>query len=212
MLESLQAIQQLKYGDKSVLRHQNWLAFLYQTEQKSVNLEQVASLAEIGDHPVLHYTERTLQILNQLSLPQENNQILEEVLKWCEVAKCGSKSTRKNWIEAGYPLAIHNLASAKIYAAQQMEKPISERNFIEEEWIYTLIQTHGLVGQYIRGEVRFQRMQPLVQLIRLQIIPPSTMKALLTALNHCIIEAVSPTLWENVRKKVNEVNRWRRRS
>ncbi|GIN70015.1 hypothetical protein J14TS2_04900 [Bacillus sp. J14TS2] len=191
-----------------MLRQQNWLAFLYQTEQKSVNLEQVASLAEIEDHPALHYTERTLQILNQLSLPQENKQILEEVLKWCEVAKCGSESTRKNWIEAGYPLAIHNLASAKVYAAQQMEKPISERNFIEEELIYTLIQTHGLVGQYIRGEVRFQRMQPLVQLIRLQIIAPSTMKALLTALNHCIIEAVSPTLWGNVRQKVNEVIHW----
>ncbi len=40
MLKSLQSIQQLKYGEKSVLQQQNWLAFLYQTEQKNVNLEQ----------------------------------------------------------------------------------------------------------------------------------------------------------------------------
>ncbi|KRG16483.1 class I SAM-dependent methyltransferase [Lederbergia galactosidilytica] len=208
MLKSLQSIQQLKYGEKSVLQQQNWLAFLYQTEQKNVNLEQVDSLAEIEDHPVLSYTERTLQILNKLSLPQDSKHILEEVLKWCEVAKCGSASMRKIWLDAGYPLAIHNLASAQIYATAQMEKLISERNFVEEELIYTLIQTHGLIGQYIRGEARYQQLQPLAQLISLQIIPDPIMRELLIALNQCIIEAVSPTLWKNVKEKVNEVILW----
>ncbi len=57
-----------------------------------------------------------------------------------------------------------------------MEKLISERNFVEEELIYTLIQTHGLIGQYIRGEARYQQLQPLAQLISLQIIPDPIMR------------------------------------
>ncbi|MEK3888827.1 class I SAM-dependent methyltransferase [Bacillus sp. FSL K6-3431] len=205
MLESLQSIQKLKYGDKNVLKRENWLEYLYVTEQKNINLEQVQSLSDIGEHPVLQYTERTLQILNRLELSPEHKQILEDVLKWSEVAKCGSLHIRMEWEKQGYPLAIHNIASAQIYAAEQMKQNFSDRDLFKEEMIYTLILTHGLVGQYIRGEVRFQQMLPLSPFILLNKLSPSAFKELLYVLNQCIIEAVSPDLWEQLKGQVTEV-------
>ncbi|CAM4239803.1 class I SAM-dependent methyltransferase [Lederbergia lenta] len=205
MLESLQSIQQLKYGNKSVLKKEKWLNYLYVTEQKNINLEQVQSLSDIGEHPVLQYTERTLQVLNRLDISLEHKQILEDVLKWSEVAKCGSHDIRMEWEKQGYPLAIHNIASAHIYADEQIKMDFSDRDLFKEEVIYTLILTHGLVGQYIRGEVRFQQMLPLSKFVHLKMFSPSAFNELLYALNQCIIEAVSPDLWEQIEEQVTEV-------
>lgn len=205
VLTSLQAIQQLRNGDKQILRNERWLLYLYVTEQKNVNLEQVQSLSTIGENPVLQYTERTLQILNSMLLPSKQKELIEDVLKWSEVAKCGSRHHRKEWESKGHPLAIHNIASARIYASEQLKEPFSKRDLVREEMVYTLIWTHGLIGQYLRGEVRYSQLLPLCDLPSLSLFPSADLYAILYSLNQCIIEGVSPALWEQVQGQVAEV-------
>ena len=64
--------------------------------------------------------------------------------------------------------------------------------------IYTLIQTHGLIGQYIRGEVELEENKPLTRLIEDNDITKTDLIDMLLVLNRCIISAVSPSLWEMV--------------
>jgi len=66
MLPSLQVIQEYMMGNKQVLREHRWLQYLALTKEKRVNLEQVDSLQDIPENPVLQYVERTLRILERL--------------------------------------------------------------------------------------------------------------------------------------------------
>jgi len=210
MLHSLYSIQKIKMGDKTLLREQKWLQYLYLTKEKNVNLEQVESLEEIGANPVLAYIEKSLKILNENSKINELEKgIIEEVLIWSDVAKCGLEHKRKEWRNRGFQLGIHNIGSAQIYAEEKMATPLKERTLDKEELVYTLIYTHGLIGQFIRGEVRFCQLEPLIDFIHCnggndQI----NMGNVLHVLNQCIIEAVSPAIWKDVQGEVEKVVNW----
>lgn len=207
MLASLQAIQEVKQGDKEVLRQQKWLQYLYITKEKNVNLEQVPSLEGIESNPVLSYVEKTLLILdNCTSLNNAEKQIIEQVLIWSDVAKCGSPSQRKYWRERGFQLGIHNIGSAQIYAEEIRKTTNDERNLVLEELIFTLIYTHGLIGQFIRGEVRYCQLEPLILSMNKNfVVDKKDRYRLLYVLNQCIIEAVSPQIWKEVQEEVKEV-------
>lgn len=207
MLASLQAIQQMRQGDKEVLRQQKWLQYLYITKEKNVNLEQVPSLEGIESNPVLSYVEKTLLILDNCpSLNDLEKQIIEQVLIWSDVAKCGSPSQRKYWRERGFQLGIHNIGSAQIYAEEVRKTANGKRNLVLEELIFTLIYTHGLIGQFIRGEVRYCQLEPLILSMNKNIVVHKKDKyRLLYVLNQCIIEAVSPQIWKEVQEEVKEI-------
>lgn len=196
MLASLQAIQEVRQGNKEVLRQQKWLQYLYITKEKNVNLEQVPSLEGLESNPVLSYVEKTLLILdNCTSLNDPEKQIIEQVLIWSDVAKCGSPSQRKYWRERGFQLGIHNIGSAQIYAEEIRKTTNGERNLVLEELIFILIYTHGLIGQFIRGEVRYCQLEPLILSMNKNIVVDQNDRyRLLYVLNQCIIEAVSPTV------------------
>ncbi|GKU80792.1 class I SAM-dependent methyltransferase [Niallia sp. NCCP-28] len=210
MLHSLYSIQKVKMGDKTLLREQKWLQYLYLTKEKNVNLEQVESLGGIKDNPVLSYIEKSLEILNgSLKVSEYEKEIIEEVLIWSDVAKCGLEHKRKEWKNRGFQLGIHNIGSAQIYADEKMAIPIKERVLDNEELVYILISTHGLIGQFIRGEVRFRQLEPLMDFLHQnRETYPINIGNMLYVLNQCIIEAVSAATWNEVQGEVGDVINW----
>ncbi|MCY8345925.1 class I SAM-dependent methyltransferase [Bacillus haynesii] len=202
-LQSLEAIEKVKSGDYHVLRDAEWLKYLVLTEEQNVNLERISSLENMPQNPVFLYVEQMLSILEKADIPELEKEIIEEVLIWSEAAKCGLPHKRKEWRERGFQLAIHNIGSAQIYADRR-QAYMPERQAIEE-LIYILILTHGLVGQYIRGETRYRQFTPLIDWIEASELQHIDIRRVLYVLNKCIIEGVSPALWESIERDVNRV-------
>ncbi|MCY9262652.1 class I SAM-dependent methyltransferase [Bacillus haynesii] len=202
-LQSLEAIEKVKSGDYHVLRDAEWLKYLVLTEEQNVNLERISSLENMPQNPVFLYVEQTLSILEKADIPELEKEIIEEVLIWSEAAKCGLPHKRKEWRERGFQLAIHNIGSAQIYADRR-QAYMPERQAIEE-LIYILILTHGLVGQYIRGETRYRQFTPLIDWIEASELQHIDIRRVLYVLNKCIIEGVSPALWESIERDVNRI-------
>ncbi|MCY7789762.1 class I SAM-dependent methyltransferase [Bacillus haynesii] len=202
-LQSLEAIEKVKSGDYHVLRDAEWLKYLVLTEEQNVNLERISSLENMPQNPVFLYVEQTLSILEKADIPELEKEIIEEVLIWSEAAKCGLPHKRKEWRERGFQLAIHNIGSAQIYADRR-QAYMPERQAIEE-LIYILILTHGLVGQYIRGETRYRQFTPLIDWIEASELQHIDIRRVLYVMNKCIIEGVSPALWESIERDVNRV-------
>jgi SAM-dependent methyltransferase len=201
MLHSLDLIKKFKQGDLTVLKTNHWLKYLALTHETNINMERVDSIEELQTNLVLSYVERTLLILEQLELPEFQTKVIEEVLTWSEVAKCGMNHHRKQWMEKGYNLFVHNIGSAQIY---QVQTNLSEDAQCRD-LIYILVYTHGLIGQYIRGEVPIHMNKALTELVRDKVIARDILSNILISLNHCIIAGVSPNLWDIVKVEVNQV-------
>lgn len=195
-------------GNKRVLRDNKWLQYIALTKEQHMNLEQVHSLQNIPRNPVLPYVEKTLWLLNELEIPLAEKEMIEEVLIWSEVAKGGMRHHRKEWKNKGFQLDIHNIGSAQIYAEEQMKQPIAKRNIEREEFIYSLILTHGLVGQFIRGEIRYRCFQPLLQWIEEHHSYELNVFQILYHLNQCVVEAVSSTIWQSIQAETEKVLGW----
>ena len=167
-----------------------WLKYLTCTDNVYVNAERLESMGSLSGRETLMYVMRTLDILEEIakreSLGADTVSVIASTLKWSEVAKGGLAKERAEWIGRGYPLDIHNIASAEIYRDATGDDGL----------IYTLIRTHGVVGQAIRGEISFAVNKDLTAIKR------DDLKALLMALNECIIRAVSETIWKRVRRSV----------
>lgn len=190
MLKSLNEIKMVKNGTKEI-----WLKYLFETTEKNYNILNVKSLKEITKHSVFNYILRTLEILdrlkNELNLEDDIVYYVEETLKWSDVSKTGDKKTRKIWKKNKYDLFCHNIASAQIYL---------ENN--NDEVVYTLIKTHGLVGQYIKGEVNLNKNIELYNLIKENKISSDKLKVILLVLNQCVIEGVSKELYISIKDRL----------
>lgn len=193
MIESLKMI-----NDYKNYKNELWLNYLYNTKEKNYNVLNVKSIKQINKHSVLNYVKRTLEILNDInnkeSLDKETLFLVEETLKWSEVAKTGSKKDRKRWLDNKYDLFCHNIGSSEIY---------NETN--DNIVVSTLIKTHGLVGQYIKGEVNFSKNLPLYELVKNNYISINRLREVLQILNRCIIEAVSKELYIKIETSVNKI-------
>lgn len=211
-MTALEKIQQAKNGNMQVLKSEPWLMYLYLTKRKDINLERVSSLKELEkSNPVLEYVENTLSILENMpgmNLYPSEKRIVEEVLKWSEVAKCGMPHHRIKWQEQGVNLFVHNIGSAQIYALQYGQNSEDIFSLEERYIIHTLIETHGLIGQYIRGEVNLDENRPLSLLLSQNYLKEENLKIILTVLNKCIIKGASADIWDNVEDKVKEVIEW----
>ena len=180
----------LKQG---VLEKHVWLRFLTCTDNVYVNAERLESMGSLSGRETLMYVIRTLDILDEVAerdkLGSRVKEIVGTTLKWSEVAKGGLSKERETWIEKGYPLDIHNIASAEIYRDVTGDAGT----------IYTLIKTHGIVGQCIRGEISVSANAPLLE------IKDDEKKAILMSLNECIIRAASENIWNNIKKSVESL-------
>ena len=196
MIKSLTFINSIKTKN-DIPESEIWLKYLFCTHQKNVNLRHVSDINNISTKSTLNYVKRTLEVLNEEALKYDNKdvKVVEEVLKWCEVAKTGSYEDRQVWHKKRYDLEIHNETSAQIYRD-------NVRN--NSELIYVLIKTHGLVGQYTQGEVNKDKNLELTNLCMNGKVTRERLHRILVLLNKCIIEAVSPGLYNKVKIKVNK--------
>ncbi|MFB7816285.1 class I SAM-dependent methyltransferase [Paenibacillus chitinolyticus] len=203
MLTSLKAIEEYRRGAEPPVPAYMWLRFLVSAEERIVNLERIRSIHELADaNPVLDYVERTLRILDGLKLSFWVKEILETVLVWSETAKGGTVRQRMQWQADGVNLFVHNIGSAQLFDRfNEMGETGTDKLLV----IRTLIETHGLLGQYIRGEVPFEGNEPLTEIVKRGLLTPEELQSLLIPLNHCIIGAVSPELWSTVRSEVEEL-------
>ena len=151
MIKSLKLIKTVR-RKKDIPETESWLKHLKYTEQRSYNLRNVDDLSIVSNKSVLNYVIRTLESLDKNIINDEYSKdeikYVEDTLKWAEVAKCGNKTNRSIWSKKGYDLYVHNLASAEIYK-DSVEK--------FDEITYILIKTHGMVGQYTKGEVNLNK-------------------------------------------------------
>lgn len=204
MLRSLEAISAYRQGDSSVIDKYDWLRLIVSAEERIVNLERITSISELTQaNPVLDYVERTLEILNELPVSFWIREVLEDVLIWSETAKGGTIRERIRWQESGINLFVHNIGSGELYARYIGERygEMSYRHKI----IYTLISTHGLVGQYIRGEVVFRENHNLTELVNAGYLTSEELTRLLVPLNRCIMAGVSEELWSTVASETREI-------
>ena len=178
-----------------LLDKNKWLYYLVLTNNNAINRERVDVISSITGQETLDYVFRTLDILEKEPMKDEYKDILRKVLQWSEVAKGGTDEQRDIWRKKGYPLEIHNLASAEIYLDE------SDDDITTTKIIYTLIKTHGIIGQNLRGEVSVAENYSLNKL--LAFYSEYQLELLLTTLNKCIIKAVSNSLWEEVGAKVD---------
>ena len=191
----LKAIRSINNANKN--SSELWLTYLYNTLEKNYNYLNVSSLKEITNHSVLNYCLKTLQVLDEINkeekLAKDILYLVEETLKWSEVAKCGRKSERSLWRKKGYDLYSHNIGSSQIYLE-------TNNNII----ISTLIKTHGLVGQFLKGETTLNKNYELYLLIKNKLITKNKLRKVLIVLNKCIISGVSKNLYKDIEPKVIE--------
>ncbi|MCX7747462.1 MAG: class I SAM-dependent methyltransferase [Clostridia bacterium] len=197
---SIAAIEKLKSGSIEVLKSEKWLKFLALTSERNINFERLNSLDEIKNNYVLRYVEESLSVLSEIQLGEYQTKIVEETLKWSEVAKSGLAHQRIQWIKKGYNLFAHNIGSAEIYLDESGESDLEIKRIVHD-----LILTHGLIGQYIRGEVPLSENKPLYQLVKENKISDQELKEILKALNCCIVSAVDENIWREICKQVDEV-------
>lgn len=178
------------------MTNDNWLKYLTNTKEKNYNLEHVNKVKDINNHLVYEYINRCLDILEHKKVNKEVYYYVSETLKWSDVAKTGGKEERKKWIHNHFDLFAHNVGSSQIYV-------MDNKNY--DEVVRVLIRTHGLIGQYIRGEVSLSSNFELYELIEKKLIDKNTLKEVLIVLNECIIRGVSDSLYERIEKEVINV-------
>lgn len=221
MLRSLKAIAAYRSGDPASLVQHSWLQLLASAEERVVNYERIESLEELQGqvNPVLDYVERSLRLLEGMQLSFWVKELVEQVLIWAETAKGGTLRQRLAWQAHGINLFVHNEGSAQLYArygrgegaaTQRLREGIPdliEADQTKDIVVERLIATHGLIGQYIRGEVPFSAHEPLIELVEKGYLSAEELDSVLLPLNACIIGAVDLALWERVQPEVKQLIR-----
>ncbi len=169
-----------------------WISYLYNTKSLKYNINNVNRLKDINKHSVFDYVYRCFCILNSCDVSDLEYYYVSETLKYMDTSKCGSNDDRVLWKKKNYDLFCHNIGSASIYNEEYSDKVV-----------YTLIYTHGLVGQYIKGEVNLDKNKPLYDLICDKYIDKETLRNVLYILNKCVIGGVNIDLYNKIKDKVN---------
>jgi len=176
-----------------------WLRLLKENEEPKVNFEHLQFIEENHTDKLIQYVYKTLKLLDERrGISKHMHHLLSTTLAYSEVAKGGTKEQRKKWREEGYNLLVHNEASADIF--------FDYYEGADKEVIYHLIRTHGLIGQYLRGESQLNGYEELMNvLVREGGYTEEEIGTLLVILNYCVIAAVSQDLWKEVELQVYEV-------
>lgn len=163
-------------------KNELWLKYLYNTNEVNYNLNHVESIGGMHNRLVFEYVKRCFKVLSEMDVNDKVYYYVSETLKWMDVSKCGSISDRRRWEKKGYNLKVHNLGSASIYL---------ETN--NDMVVYELIKTHGLIGQYVQGEINLNTSSSLIGLLDSKLL-----KEVLMVLNKCILDGVKPGLFDSI--------------
>jgi len=188
----MSALQELKKIDLN----KKWINYIFNSDKKKINYERVNNLKSLSNKYVYNYVLKTLEILEEEKTKYNDKTIylVEETLKWSEVAKCYNKNKIKEWKNKNINLLVHNIGSSEIYQYEN-------ENY--SNIISVLIKTHGLIGQYIRGEINLDKNKELYGLIENNEISKEELKEVLFLLNKCIIKAVSNKLYLSIKENIN---------
>ena len=173
---------------------EQWEKYLLNTREKNYNLERLDSVKKNSNKLVYDYVLRSLSILDNKKVDNKTYYYVSEALKWMDVAKTGNSAERRKWKKKGYDLYAHNYGSSDIYR---------DDNPQYDEVVRILIRTHGLIGQYIRGEVKFIHNKDLYSLIERNLISKEELRKVLEIYNECLISATSKEVYEKVKEEVN---------
>ena len=189
----MSAIQELKELDLN----KKWINYIYNSDKKKINYERVTCLKSLNNKYVYNYVLKTLEILEEEKENYNEKTIflVEETLKWSEVAKCYNKNKRKEWKNKKINLLVHNIGSSEIYKIENKKS---------NKIVKVLIKTHGLIGQYIRGEINLNKNKELYELILNKDIEKTELHDVLSLLNRCVVKAVSPKLYQKIENKIEE--------
>ncbi len=172
---------------------EKWEKFLTNTKERNYNIERLENVKSNTSKLVYNYVLRSLSILNSKKVDKKTYYYVSETLKWMDVAKAGTSKERKEWKQKGYDLYAHNYGSSCIY---------KEENKDYDEVVRVLIRTHGLIGQYIRGELTFSVNKDLYELMEKKLIEKEELKKVLILLNECLVSAASKEIYERIKEEV----------
>jgi len=173
---------------------EQWEKYLLNTKEKNYNIERLDSVKKNSNKLVYEYVLRSLNILDSKNIDAKTYHYVSEALKWMDVAKTGNTKERRKWKKKGYDLYAHNYGSSDIYR---------DDNEKYDEIVRILIRTHGLIGQYIRGEVKFIHNKELYSLIEKKLITKEELRKVLEVFNECLISATSKEVYDRVKEEVN---------
>ena len=174
---------------------EKWEKYLTNTKEKNYNIERLNSVKDNSVRLVHEYVLRSLAILDSMRTDRKTRYYVSEALKWMDVAKTGTAEERKAWRQKGYKLYAHNYGSADIYV---------EDNKRYNEVVRVLVRTHGLIGQYIRGEVKFSTNKELYGLIERKLISKDKLEKVLLLYNECLIKATSLVVYDKVKDEIKQ--------
>ncbi|MDO4283456.1 MAG: class I SAM-dependent methyltransferase [Clostridia bacterium] len=184
--------------ETALLKQNYWLKALWlKSNIDDINIERFDTIDSINPHATLEYVYRTLKVL-EAEAPNLNSleyTILNDVLCYSEVAKGGTPQMRKKWQQNHFSIAIHNFGSADIYRSLNQDR--FKPNYLR--YVSTLIATHGMIGQYLRGETSLKSSEPLIGLS----FPDVDHEKVVKILNKCIIKGVSEELYESLEAEIN---------
>lgn len=207
MTEYQLAIEAFKNGNMSILKQHRWLMFLGITKEEHVNLEHLRSKKDLSSSLVLEYVRRTLQLLEDTTVAEDIKDLVATVLIWSEVSKTGLPWQRKNWLDKGYNIDVHNEGSADIFLEACETGRFIQIDSVRKysvHFIASLIRTHGLVGQYLRGEVSLEAHKDLIKIATDADVDLERLYDILFTLNYCVIAGVKLELWETLKESVVE--------
>ena len=174
---------------------ERWEKYLQNTKEKNYNIEHLDSVRQNNSKLIYESVMRSLSILDSKKVDKNVYYYVSETLKWMDVSKTGSKEDRRRWKKLGYDLYIHNIASSMIYKEEV-------KNY--DEVVFILIKTHGLIGQYIRGETNLTSNRELYGLIEKKFISAKELEEVLLTLNECIIRSVDEKVYERIHEEIKE--------
>lgn len=184
--------------------NENWFRLLIEGhDREGISIERLNAIADKDGYEVLEYVLNTLDVLDNLAEFDYKKEV-REALKWCEVAKGGS-ATRvvDEWYM--FNLAVHNIGSSQIYN-EYCDKYVRKHGHEKDQhrWlIFSFIRIHGIIGQYLRGEVSTKELDCLRQfIIDAKNYGYATSKIVhaVTMLTRCVIAGISDDLWESVER------------
>lgn len=200
-MKPISAIEAYENGDWKPMKDHRWLMYLAMAKEQHVNYEYLESMEQLSQNRLIAYVKKTLKILEGHHLDARIHDYVEKVLIWSEVAKGGSSRHREQWEEEGINLYAHNEGSAMIYAKEIEKgsdtKDTRDSDGLKHSVVETLIRTHGLLGQYIRGEVPLSHSRCIISLVGEEFETIDLMH-MLSVLNHCIIAGVNEALWSRI--------------
>lgn len=186
----------------TALKNNVWLKFLYLNEStRHINIENFDMVESITPSETLAYVTRCLKVLENekrflttLTLTEAN--LIEDVLCWSEVAKSGNSYFRSLWRKENILLDIHNVGSKQIYKKYNANKVSPEYL----ELVCFLLDIHGAIGQYIRGEVSLKKYTNITTFN----LPDINLQRVLEVLTKCVITGVKVSLYEDLKDEISQ--------